>query len=445
MKYARFLYLFLSLSLPLNFLYTQNHSDFLKNNSGKVKIDSILFTGLDITEQDIIRKELDFEVGDSVNSAQLKFNQERVFSLGIFTKVNFQLQKRQEKNIVVIEVKESWYIYPIPFIDAKDKDIHKLSYGLFLVVKNFRGRNESLRLRAAFGYDPNFQLSYYNPYLNKDENIFFNAAVSYSKITNKSKSAKALFGGDFDQKIFSSEIILGKRFDLFYRLSANIGYRRIENPVFIKGISASDDKIDNLFSLGLSFIYDTRDLSQFPKKGSYISFHYIFSGLGINGINYKVFKYDLRKYIPIAGDLGLKGRLSSRFTFGNTIPFYDYSFLGFSERIRGHFKNEREGNHYYLASLETFYPLVKDFNFGLNFIPFLPKSLFRYRFAMYLSLFIDSGTTQFRDSSLALNTFDTGYGIGLTILFLPYNTLRFDYAFDEKGRSELIFTTGISF
>ena len=39
-------------------------------------------------------------------------------------------------------------------------------------------------------------------------------------------------------------------------------------------------------------------------------------------------------------------------------------------------------------------------------------------------LFVDTGTTRLQGEPLTIKTFDTGYGGGLSILFLPYFVMR---------------------
>lgn len=408
-------------------------------------IDSILIKGNDITEEYIILRELTFAEGDTVTTTDLKYNEERVFSLNIFTKVGFNKENKDGKNILTISVEESWYIYPVPFAELKDKDWDKISYGVDLVVLNFRGRNEFLRVRAAFGYDKNYILSYSVPYLIEEENIFLRTDFSYLNSTNRSNAARILYGGDFEQKFVSSRITIGKRFGPFHKTALRLEYDYIETPFFIKGISASDDRIDRQPVLGLSYTYDTRDLVQFPKEGLYTYAEVVFKGLGVDDINYQVYYLDFREYRGLIDDLKAKWRLAVRHTAGETVPFYDYSFLGFGERIRGYFNYEQEGNTSLLSSVEIHYPVVKDFRLSLEFIPLIPKALLTYRFALYAQLFGDTGATWVSHEDISLNKFNTGYGFGLTLLILPYNTLRFETAFDEKFNQEWIFDLGISF
>ncbi len=407
-------------------------------------IDSIKIYGNDITEDFIILRELTFEPGDTVDQHTLDYNRERVYSLGIFNKVNFRFNDK-DSSILNIEVEESWYIYPIPFFQIKDNDWNKFSYGISVLIKNFRGRNETLTGSAALGYDPSFSISYFKPSIIYKSNVYFNAHLSHRTITNRSEIAKKIYGGDFEYTYIVNEVGLGNRFGLFNWAGFDIGFNYIESPKYFKGSNASDERIDRLMKLGFSYSYDTRDLIQFPSEGMLFSYYMQFKGLGFNNINYSIFNIDFREYRKLIGDLGAKWRMATRLTAGRLVPYYDFSYLGFEERIRGHFSKEREGNNYYLGSLELFHPIIKDINITLDFIPLLPKELLTYRLALYAQLFADTGITQLKGSPLRIKDFDTGYGFGLSLLLLPYNILRVEVASDENQNVEYILNLGVSF
>ena len=440
-NYFLLILFFISSSL----IYSQNSDTTYYSGNYSFVVDSINVIGNDKTEEEIILKELTFQKGDIVTPNVIKYNKERIFSLRIFTNVDLISFQKNNKNIISINVKESWYLYPVPFLKIKENDWDKLSYGLALLVFNFRGRNETIIFSGALGFDPSLRLSYRIPYIDYKNDISLNTSLGFQKIKNKSHIAKSLFGGDFDQKVYSVDITLGKRLSTFNNIDFTASFASIESPTFIKGVSASDSRIDNLFSLAFNYTFDNRDLKQFPSEGIFASSLFQLKGLGIDGIEYQVLNLDIRKYLKLNDDLILKGRIASRFTFGEIVPYYDNSFLGFNERIRGHFREELEGRNSYIGLLEMGYPLLKDINLDLDFIPLIPKSLLKYRFAIYLQLFTDTGLTQNKNESLALNKLNTGYGVGLTFLFLPYNVIRLERAWDEFGNPEWIFNVGVSF
>lgn len=408
-------------------------------------VDSIAITGNEKTEEFIILRELNFSVGDTLSKVQSFYNRERVYSLGIFNHVYFIPTIVESKRILTIEVAETWYFYPIPFLDARDGDLKKLTYGVFLRMMNFRGRNEDLTATVRVGYDPLFSLGYYNPNTIGNENIFVGARVGYADISNRSVIAEYLYGKPFSQKSISANLTIGKRFGLFNRFYINTGYNYIETPFYISGINASGDRIDNLVDLGIGFEHDTRDLIQFPTDGIFSSITYVQRGLGLDNINYGIARIDFREYRELFEKLISKWRFTSRFTVGKDVPYYDYSRLDGGQKIRGHYNEKYEGNDYYFGSTEFYYPIIKELNIDLTFLPIIPDALLSYRVGFYTQIFAETGLAKLRDEPFAINKFNSGYGFGITLLLLPYQVLRVEAAFNEQMKSELIIDLGISF
>lgn len=426
-------------------IFSQNRDSLSNPDLYPFIVDSIVVTGNEKTEKFIILRELNFAVGDTLSKAQSFFNRERVYSLGIFNHVYFIPTIVKSKSILTIEVEESWYIYPIPFLNARDGDLKKLTYGVFLRMKNFRGRNEDLTATVGIGYDPSFSLAYYNPNIIGNENIFVGARVGYADISNRSIIAEKIYGNSFSQKSISVNLTVGKRFGLYNRFYLNTGYNYIETPFYIPGINASGDRIDNLVEIGFGFDHDTRDLIQFPTDGIFSSFTYLQRGLGLDNTNYGIARIDFREYRELFEKFISKWRFTSRFTIGNGLPYYDYSRLDGGQKIRGHYNQKYEGNDYYFGSLEFYYPIIKELNIDLTFIPIIPDALLSYRVGFYTQVFAETGLAKLRDESFSINKFNSGYGFGITLLILPYQVLRVETALNEQMKSELIIDLGISF
>lgn len=441
LKYILF-YFVIVFSFLLN---AQTTDSLFSSNLYPFIVDSISISGNKTTESFVILRELNFEIGDTLTRSNAIFNRERVYSLGIFNHVYFNPSIIDSLKILNIQVDESWYIYPIPFIEAKESDLKKLSYGAYLRLKNFRGRNEDLTAAIALGYDPTYQLSYYNPNLEYRNNIFFRTTFSYSDVTNKSRIAEKLNGENFSQKFIGISLLVGKRLDLFNRVYVLGAYSYIETPFYIPGINASDNRIDNLVEIGFGYEHDTRDLAQFPKNGIFSSINYNFRGLGVDGISYGIGRIDFREYRNIFHKLISKWRFSSRFAFGDEVPYYDYSIIGIDEKVRGHLSKKIEGKEYYFGSLEFYYPIIEELNIDLTFIPIIPDQLLTYRVGFYTQIFAETALARFEDQPFALNRFNSGYGLGVTFLVLPYQVFRVEVAFDENLKSQLVLDLGISF
>ncbi|MDP4173267.1 MAG: BamA/TamA family outer membrane protein [Bacteroidota bacterium] len=415
-----------------------------------IKVDSIIIQGNTITDDDIILRELTFRRGDYISKKDLDYSRERIYSLSLFTNVNLISEASNETKLkapnskIVIDVKESWYFWPIPFVDIKENALNKATYGMDIQYKNFRGRNETLQATLGFGYDPVVTLVYNCPLLISEKDIFLSTVFSYRKYANKSNYAEALYGGSFDQKAASGSLTIGKRLNLFNSLSLTLGYDYIESPVYKPGISASNGRIDRTVKSTITYNFDSRDLKQFPDSGLYVNLSYTYKGFNYNKISYSVLSFDIRDYLKLWRDLSAKWRVATRSTYGSMVPFYDYSILGSLEKIRGHYNQIYEGNHFYVGSLEIKYPLLKEWDFSIK-LPVVPEELTSYRIGIYPYLFADAGAAQLKGHSISTRDFYSGYGAGMIFLFLPYNIFRVELALDEYKNKEVIFGFGFSF
>jgi len=426
------------------FLFAVEPDSLSIRNDEIVKIDSIRIVGNETTKDFIILRELTFQTGDSVSGKTLRFNRERVFSLRLFNQVEFKLEKATDKNILVILLTESWYIYPLPLFRIQDGDIKKSTYGVNLSYRNFRGRNESIRAAIGFGYDPSYSLYYENPALSFEYGIGLSFAFAYVNSINKSDNAKSIIGEDFTNKMYLQSITLSKIFNQFNIGFLTIGFNYIETPYAHQGITASGKNIDRVPFAGLSYIYDSRDLKQFSENGLYTFASFTQNGFSIDDISYNQFSIDFREYRKIVDDFAAKWRIKYRTDFGNVVPFYDYSYLGYFDYVRGHFRDVREGKSFILTSVEASYPILKEWNFHVK-IPLIPERLTSARMGIYVTSFFDTGDAFDRNDELAIKNFYYGYGFGITFLFLPYNAFRLEYAINENGRGEFVIGTGFSF
>jgi len=424
-------------------VYSQDDTFNIHTNYPAV-IDSIEIEGNSVTEPYIILREVTFSINDTITRKVADYNRERIYSLGIFTHVDLFLKEAGDITILLIKIEESWYIWPIPFADLKEGDWNKLSYGFDVLIKNFRGRNENLGFRFALGYDPEFLVYYQVPYVWEEGKISIEFSSYYGTIMNKSRIAKSIYGKDFEQTHINNYVGFGRRFDLYNRLLLYFGFLYVETPEYFPGISASGQRIDKSGFIGLKYTFDSRDLAQFPLNGRFFSVDYQLKGVAKEDISYNVISADYKEYREIYSDFSAKWRLATRHTFGVAIPYYEHSFIGYGEKVRGHHNDRREGNSTIMTSLELRYPVIKEWNLSFD-LPIIPKELLTYRIGFYPHIFIDAGATHFRNQTLGIDDFKFGFGVGFTVLVLPYNIGRMEVAFNEKFDSEIIFALGISF
>ncbi len=442
-----FQYIFLVVLFGFVKMYAQSAPDFLQNlNEEKFFIDSIKISGNDKTEDFIILRELTFKEGDSVSASLLQYNRDRVFSLNLFTKVEINQVEKDSFNFVNIDVSESWYIYPIPFINRADKSMDKYSYGMSFLYKNFRGRNDNIGFVVSLGYDPFFAVMYDNPAFIYNEALGFTTGLSFTNANNKNSNAEFLNGENYKNRFYSGFVNLYKRLDQFNLLSLSASFDYIEPKTenYFTGLTASSKKIDRTISFGGGYTYDSRDLKQFAQSGIYAGIMFMHKGFGISDINYNVIAADYRQHEKVLGELSTRWRLAFRHTAGRLVPFYDFSYLGYDETVRGHSLDKREGNNFVISSFEISYPVIKDFDFSIK-LPLLPQSLTSARIGLFITAFTDAGHAFNNNYRFKIKDFYAGYGAGIAILFLPYNAIRFEYAFGNKGRGEFLIGTGLAF
>ncbi len=428
-------------------LYPQNPDSVNKSllPDSLVQIDSIKISGNKITEDYIILRELTFKTGDTISVSILDYNKERVFSLGLFNDVQISYKNDNGRNKVLIQVVESWYIYPIPFIRYKDREKSEASYGINLLFKNFRGRDQTIRVGLSFGYDPSVVLMYNIPVLFNSKNLGIGFIFNHIYFRNKTDEGVILNNGDFDYKGIQAHINLNYRINQFNLLVGIAGFDYFEAPhKKFTSITSSKERIDRVPLLGFDYFYDSRDLKQFAAEGTYMSFLLIHKGFSLAGVNYNLVDLDYRRYRNILGDLTWKGRIKTRSVIGDNIPLYDYSLLGYDEYIRGTSRRKYDGKSYLLTSMELSYPLVKEWDMKFK-LPLIPKSLTSARIGIQFNIFADAGCATNGYSEFSIRNFTYGWGFGINILLLPYNGFRIEYAFDKNMNGEVLIASGFSF
>jgi len=413
-------------------------------------VDTILVKGNKVTESSIILREMSLRKDSIITPEKLRYDQERIYSLGLFTQVDLLYDKTKVRTPLIVSVRERWYIFPVPIVGLEDRDWKKLYYGLGFLHDNFRGRNEKLWLGFALGYDPWVELAYKNPWMNRSD-LFSEVELEYSVQKNKSIIAQGA-GSNFDQHLLSGSILMGKRFGLFTSLGIRLEYLRLSVTEPSAGRTISPSGVDNLISATIGGSYDTRDLKEYASEGTFISAsgtygQFLENRSTDNTISSRLWtgqvSGDARHYQRFSPALTLAGRAFGVLTAGNAVPPYRHVFLGYKERIRGYFYKVLEGENLFGSSVELRLKLIQPRYIHVKEIP-IPQ-FDTWRIAIAISLFSDIGTVWFRSEHFLRKRFFLGYGTGVH-LELPYSTvLRLEYALNQSMKGEFIFDVGASF
>ncbi len=383
----------------------------------------------------VILRELKTQVGDSVTPSDLEVDRDRVLNLGLFERAEVTLHPGPEGDTLVVRVWERWYIFPFPILFANEHDLRKLSYGLGLAHFNFRGRAEIVSVVGWLGYNPALRFSYSNPWFGGKHRLLGSLEVFWSSIQGKS-----LEFPEYHEKQRGVKVRFGKRFSYGTYVVGLAGYtlRRTDPPDL--GVTIDPGGRDAFGSLGLLAIFDGRDFRPYPWRGYYVESLLKQNGFGAPLIDYTRLVLDTRGYLPLpVGSLGL--RVVTKLSRGR-VPVYDRVYIGYEERVRGHFAKRLEGDDMGLGSVEwkvtllplrywpapTYLPLTTALKFGLN-----------------ASVFYDVAAVWRRGQSARAGTWLHGFGVGLHVR-VPYaEVVRLEAAFDEKGKAEFILDVGKAF
>jgi len=399
-------------------------------------IDTIIVAGNEKTRDYVIRDEMTLKPGSVATYELMEYDKGRIYSLGLFTRVDIEYYKLDSLRLLYVDVRERWYILPVPIFGFRDGDPKKPFYGAGLLYNNFRGCNQRLSASIVFGYDPSVAFSFFDPLIDREKNLYFSGNLSSSKVRNRS-DVEAALTGNFDERHYDINATVGRRLSLYETGGVNLGYHIVDVSLYRQGRTASTSGHDAYLYGTLDYTYDSRDLREYATSGQFASFYITKYGFGDADLNFTRFGADIRHYFPLPLNLSLATRAYGTIVSGSFIPTYARAYLGYGERVRGYFNTVFEGENLAGASVELRYSLLKARTIVFSAIP-MPEEFSIWRFGISLALFADAGRTWFRKDVLTFSSFASGYGGGIHFL-LPYGyVMRVEYAFNDYFKGQFI-------
>ncbi len=396
----------------------------------------IIIIGNEHTGENVIRRELLVKAGEIPTLEQLNESQRRLLNLSLFNRVEMARVPLDETyDVLIIDVTERLFFYPVPIFSINERDWEKISYGLALVHANFRGQNEKLWAGFWLGYRPGFSLAYSDSWA--ADSLHLALGLSASRYIYNHRTL------DIEEHHLSNQFSIGKWWSLYFLSELALKFENIAVKQENAGLLHSGKRTENQFGIQLGIRHDTRDLYYYPSSGWFNRIYLYQNGLFQDYDNYEQLIVDNRFYLPL-GPLILACRYYQNYLFGQ-VPVYRLNYIGFNERIRGHFYTEKEGRHVNTGSVEIRFPILPIVYYSFNIPPIPERYLKNLKLGLSGCLFMDSGIIWNKADQYGINNFDTGFGLGLH-LHLPYvEVFRFDYAFNRKFRGQLILETWIAF
>ena len=430
------------------------------DTNGKVTLRKIIIEGNNVTRRSVILREMSIHEGDVLPADSIQAliyqNKLRLFNLQIFNEVDQHTELVEGKLDWYIKVKERWNIIPTVILQFADRnvntwwveenhDLRRITGGLTLTDKNFRGNLETLAVTVQEGYTRKLGISYMRPYVNQDQThgIGFSLSMAQSSQTYyTSDSNKLLYAGNY-----SGPVILRQ-----FEGGVSYIYRPAYASRHIFQVNYKDYSVnDTIVKLNPDYYTDS------GKRARFIEFFYRYEYNGVDNWNYSLKGFKLvTQAVVRSGFEGLKFQSYLNIEAGlfrNILPKWYYSFvfrgrlmylqdqpyffrtgLGTqTDYVRGYEYYIIDGNNYGLLRFDLKREIFnKTYAFPLKYFTAIPVRL-------YPKIFVDAGyiNSPSPGNSFLNNRFLYSAGIGLDVVTLYDIKIRFEFAYNHLAQNGL--------
>lgn len=430
-----------------------------------LQVNRVFIVGNKITRDQIILRELTLKPGDIIYSLDLQsvldLDKKKLFNLRLFNTVEIRtLELETDKIDLLIDLNERWYTFPAPIFELSDRnfnewwqtynhDFSRVNYGLRLYQFNMRGRNETLRLTAQFGYVRRFELMYRFPYIDKKQkqglaiNFDFSELknMAYQTVDHKLNYTDTL---NLDPGILrttkGASVVYTYRPSFYESHALTLAYRNVSIADTVA--TFNDNYLGNgrlnqqYTTLSYQFVSEHRDYIAYPLKGYQVSCLITKSGLTPHeDLN----KFDITASASIHRDMKKGFYLSNNFvTYWSApqdLPYSNFGALGYRRQVvRGYEIYVIEGP-YYVLNKTTFKKRIfsRTYNWGS-----MPISQFRHiPLSIYVKTYADfayvNNYPNYEISNQLTNKLLSGAGAGIDIVASYDLVVRLEYSFNGEG------------
>lgn len=430
-----------------------------------VTVQSINIIGNKRTKRNIILRELNFSIGDTIATKnvmrRLALNRVLLMNVDLFNDVNMNITNWSDGQIdLEITVVEDWYFFPLLVVDFADRNfniwwveqeraINRINLGLYLIHTNFTGRRDYIKAVGQIGYTQRLQLYYTRPYINKAQTVgaLFNAFYSRNyEVGYRTEDDILQFyraENEYALRRLFLDAGLNYRPQIRTRHQLTLGYRNFSitdtvalyNPDFFLN---GQQRLE-YFDLDYQFTFDMRDFSRYPMSGYFVQFHALKEGLGIfNGINALYLSATYGKYWQqgrFSWGAAVRGRMG---VIRQEQPYYRSRALGYEEDfLRGYEYYVIDGQDFaFVKAFSRFELLNRNINFG-KAMPIKAFKMLPLR--LYFKIYTDHGYVNapyHAEGNQLSNAYLRSGGAGLDLVLYHDYVLRLEYSINhwsEKG------------
>ncbi|MEA3504577.1 MAG: hypothetical protein U9R32_05205, partial [Bacteroidota bacterium] len=165
--------------------------------NGDVIVAKISVRGNVKTEVSIVLRELEFHENEIVAINQLDTliakTENNLINSKLFNFAHIEKTFSNDSVYLDIQLIERWYTWVFPVFELADgnfntwwetKDFDRVDYGLLFTQENFRGRRETIKLKAISGFNEYLNIVYEIPYMSESKHFGIRLETEVSRRHN---------------------------------------------------------------------------------------------------------------------------------------------------------------------------------------------------------------------------------------------------------------------
>ena len=431
-------------------------------SQAQIIVSDIVLIGNTKTQNDIIIRELSFEINKRYSYVDLdkmiEKSNENLVNLKLFNFVTINKINNTDSVEIIIEVIEKWYIWPYPVFEISERnfntwwkefkannysDFSRLNYGVSFNWKNFRGRNELLKIKIRKGFKEHYLLAYEVPYFNKNKTIGVNTNLQLFRrkkthfLSEKNKlnyfESDTFNSIDYD---LNTEIIYRKNLHQKHKLQFTYLNSSIDDSISTLNPNYLGNNLSktSVYSLRYLFEYENRDYSAYPLHGFAFNFAAKKYFSATNNAKHFEFTSKLEKYIEPYNRFYVGSSFKSKYSTEGNQPYFIQKALGYIDYVRGYEYYVVDGQSYWLSKTAIKYELIEKTTFD---IPYMKMKQFKKaHYSIYVGVFSDLGyviDNQNKEQNTLSNSLLFGKGIALDYVTYYDKLLRIEYSINALG------------
>ncbi|MFH0974934.1 MAG: outer membrane protein assembly factor BamA [Spirochaetota bacterium] len=260
--------------------------DFQIEEGSQAYIENIIIKGNKKTKDKVIRRQLVVKEGELFNSEKIQISREKVFNLGYFKQVNFDIRPGSKEGLMnlIVDVEEQ----PSGTISLGGGYGTQSGFSIFadIAENNLMGNGQTVGLRVQYGpTSTEVSLRFFEPWLLDKYPLGFSSSIFYRLYTYPDDSIFSNTNEDAEYQVQKFGYTLGLSYQFWYYYNVGIiwehAFKSILNPT---GNSPDDIFIEESHGLQESrtisyyISRNTKDNYMNPTRGTYAKFRVGFTG-----------------------------------------------------------------------------------------------------------------------------------------------------------------------